>query len=266
MAGAGAAQGGNNDNVGGRRGGLARLRGAAAGAAGAGAAAAGGAGDDNTEEQNERQAHQQQRAEEVRLARQREQRDRQEAQSAKATSYAEKQRQKQEERERREKAIEDEVRRLAEEKAKAAQAEFDDWKNMFSVETAGSGEADAASVSQEMLSKFVERIQKRKVMPLDEIAAEYKMKVTDAVKRIEALEASNLLTGVMDDRGKYVYLSLDELDRVAKFVNRKGRVSIADVVTESNKLIDMNPVEDDIAVPDLVLEDEKSSTDVPAGA
>jgi hypothetical protein len=50
-----------------------------------------------------------------------------------------------------------------------------------------------------------------------------------------------LLLGVVDDRGKFIYISPDELEDVAKFVKQRGRVSIAELAESSNKLINLNP-------------------------
>lgn len=50
-----------------------------------------------------------------------------------------------------------------------------------------------------------------------------------------------LLPGVVDDRGKFIYISPDELEAVAKFVKQRGRVSIAELAESSNKLINLNP-------------------------
>ena len=35
------------------------------------------------------------------------------------------------------------------------------------------------------------------------------------------------LSGVMDDRGKYIYISLEEMKAVADYIKRQGRVSIS---------------------------------------
>ena len=47
----------------------------------------------------------------------------------------------------------------------------------------------------------------------------------DAIKHLKNLDASGLITGVLDDRGKYICISPEELDQVAQFVARRGRVS-----------------------------------------
>tara|TARA_B100000524_G_C23345618_1_gene260104 strand:- start:201 stop:395 length:195 start_codon:yes stop_codon:yes gene_type:complete len=49
------------------------------------------------------------------------------------------------------------------------------------------------------------------------------------------------ITGVVDDRGKFIYIAQDELEAVAKYLNKKGRVRISDLAHESNKLVDLNP-------------------------
>ena len=49
------------------------------------------------------------------------------------------------------------------------------------------------------------------------------------------------LTGVIDDRGKFIYISRDELEAVAKFIRQRGRVSIAELAESSNKLINISP-------------------------
>ena len=41
----------------------------------------------------------------------------------------------------------------------------------------------------------------------------------------------------MDDRGKFIYISEEELKAVAKFIKQRGRISIADLAESSNSLI-----------------------------
>lgn len=44
-----------------------------------------------------------------------------------------------------------------------------------------------------------------------------------------------VLPGVVDDRGKFIYISEEELGSVAKFINQNGRVSITDLAAASNR-------------------------------
>jgi hypothetical protein len=59
------------------------------------------------------------------------------------------------------------------------------------------------------------------------------------VKRIKSLELSGLLTGVIDDRGKYIYISPQEIENVALFIEKRGRIGITDLVAQSNTLINL---------------------------
>ena len=49
------------------------------------------------------------------------------------------------------------------------------------------------------------------------------------------------MSGVVDDRGKFIYISREELEAVAKFIRQRGRVSIAELAESSNKLINITP-------------------------
>lgn len=62
----------------------------------------------------------------------------------------------------------------------------------------------------------------------------------------------------MDDRGKYLYISQEEMQAVADYIKRQGRVSISHLASKSNQFIDLEPksqvvddlsgVEEEIAV------------------
>lgn len=47
----------------------------------------------------------------------------------------------------------------------------------------------------------------------------------------------------MDDRGKFIYISTDEMKAVAEYIRQQGRVSIAALADKSNQLIDLEPKE-----------------------
>ena len=59
--------------------------------------------------------------------------------------------------------------------------------------------------------------------------------------RLRSLEAMGYVTGVVDDRGKFIFISREEMQAVAKFVQKRGRVRISTLAQESNKLIDLTP-------------------------
>lgn len=55
------------------------------------------------------------------------------------------------------------------------------------------------------------------------------------------LMISGRLSGVMDDRGKYIYISMEEMNAVADYIKRQGRVSISHLASKSNQFIDLEP-------------------------
>ncbi|CAN6459101.1 unnamed protein product [Victoria cruziana] len=64
------------------------------------------------------------------------------------------------------------------------------------------------------------------------------------------------LSGAMDDRGKYIYISFDEMQAVADYIKRQGRVSISHLASRSNQFVDLLPevqLDSELGVVDAVL-------------
>jgi hypothetical protein len=62
----------------------------------------------------------------------------------------------------------------------------------------------------------------------------------DVIDRLKYLEDTGAITGLFDDRGKYIYLTRDEMDRVTKAIRQRGRISFSDLSKISNELIDFS--------------------------
>lgn len=45
--------------------------------------------------------------------------------------------------------------------------------------------------------------------------------------------------GVLDDRGKFIFISTEELQKVADFVRKRGRVSLRELADSSGSLISL---------------------------
>merc|ERR1712166_957601 len=85
---------------------------------------------------------------------------------------------------------------------KEAQEELDKWKDMFSVGEAGT-EIDAeANEAQGRLAEFIEHIECKKVVAMEDLAAYFEMRPQDVLKRVEDLLMMERISGVIDDRGK----------------------------------------------------------------
>lgn len=83
--------------------------------------------------------------------------------------------------------------------------------------------------------------QDNKVVILEDLATTFKLKTQSAIERIQDLQSNGSLTGVIDDRGKFIYISEDELQQVAKFVKQRGRITITELAESSNQLINLTP-------------------------
>lgn len=233
-----------------RKGGLAALRARRrAGAAAGGdddAAADGGidfipaGGDGDAEDDGKRigakKAAKLAQKEAKREAREAAEREREDAKRRAELRYeeAQKAREEEEEKERleleRQQAEEEEKRRKEEE-------EYQAMKAMFSVDESGTMAAEDSAESQSLLEEFVTFVKETKVVLLEELASRFKIKTSEAITRLRALEESGRITGVMDDRGKYIYISEDEMKAVVKFMRQRGRVSISELAESSANLI-----------------------------
>ncbi|KAL2476250.1 COBRA-like protein 10 [Abeliophyllum distichum] len=86
----------------------------------------------------------------------------------------------------------------------------------------------------------------------------------DCINRITSLENMGRLSGVMDDRGKYIYISLEEMKAVADYIKREGRVNISHLASKSNQFIDLEPkaqlVEDISSIEETTVADKITVT------
>ncbi|EDW85183.1 uncharacterized protein Dwil_GK14514 [Drosophila willistoni] len=133
--------------------------------------------------------------------------------------------------------------RLAkEERERKEHEEYLKMKAAFNVEEEGFEEGDADD-QESLLADFIQYIKDNKVVLLEDLAVAFKLKTQQAIERIQELQANGSLTGVIDDRGKFIYISQEELAAVAKFIKQRGRVSIAELAESSNNLINLTPVQ-----------------------
>lgn len=138
-------------------------------------------------------------------------------------------------------------KKAQEEKERKEYEEYLKMKEAFSVEEEGYDELEEDQM-RNLLQEFVEYIKTNKVVVLESLASHFRLKTAKAIDRIRELQANGTLTGVLDDRGKFIYISQAEFNAVAKFVKRRGRVSIAELAESSNILIDLNPKNSDVLV------------------
>lgn len=168
------------------------------------------------------------------------QREREEKREQEELAYQERKKREAEE-ERLEKEKEEEERLAKEEEEKREYEEYLKLKEAFTVDEEGQDEVLSAEESQNLLLEFVEYIKKAKVVVLEDLAAQFNLKTQDVINRVNMVQEMGLLTGLMDDRGKFIYISEEELQKVKRFIELRGRVSISEIAKSSNELINLKP-------------------------
>lgn len=141
-----------------------------------------------------------------------------------------------------EKQREEEERKAREEKERREHEEYMRMKEAFKVEEEGYEEGDEGEQGN-ILQEFVEFIKEQKVVVVEDLASRFKLKTQAAIDRIKDLQQDDILTGVIDDRGKFIYVSPTEMAAVAKFIKQRGRVSIQELAEHSNQLIRLAPTQ-----------------------
>ncbi|KAB1262605.1 DDRGK domain-containing protein 1 [Camelus dromedarius] len=132
---------------------------------------------------------------------------------------------------------EEEERKAREEQAQREHEEYLKLKEAFVVEEEGEAETMTEEQSHSFLTEFINYIKQSKVVLLEDLASQMGLRTQDAINRIQDLLAEGTLTGVIDDRGKFIYITPEELAAVANFIRQRGRVSIAELAQASNSLI-----------------------------
>lgn len=148
---------------------------------------------------------------------------------------------KREQEEEKERQEEERLKEIAREKERKEQEEYEQWKDLITVEEAGE-EAEENEEDPAMLERFITYIKDNKIVVIEELAAEFNLKTEHAIQRLKQLEEDGTITGVFDDRGKFIFVSEEEMKEVAQFITRRGRVSIAELASESTKLLHLENV------------------------
>lgn len=155
--------------------------------------------------------------------------------------YLDQLRKEEEEKQKKEEEEREEQERLArEEQAKKEHEAYLEMAATFEVEEEGY-DPEQDIDSQDKLVQFINYINEQKVVQLEHLAAQFKLRTKDVVDRIQQLVANGSLIGIIDDRGKFISITQNELDSVAKFIRQRGRVTVDELVVNSNKLINLKP-------------------------
>jgi ATP-dependent 26S proteasome regulatory subunit len=135
---------------------------------------------------------------------------------------------------------EEEEKALLAEKERREQEEYLKLKQAFSVEEEGF-EDRSEDEPKNMFADLLDYVKCTKVVVLEDLAHHFGLNTTVIIDRVQRMLLDGILTGVIDDRGKFIYVSQQEFEAMAKFVKQRGRISIAELAEHSNDLINLKP-------------------------
>ncbi len=78
------------------------------------------------------------------------------------------------------------------------------------------------------------------------MAQNFKLTNKSIIQRIKDLESSGHIKGVLDERGKYIYISNEEIGDLLKIVATKGKLSKGEIIEEFSKIIRLEPDDKDL--------------------
>ena len=149
---------------------------------------------------------------------------------------------REEEREEKERLAQVERKKLLEEEAAAEEEEYNQWKDMFETEDSGSASTGQVTDTTDVFFDFLSFIRTKKVVVLEDLASEFNISGQDTIERVESLIEMGRLTGVIDDRGKFILVTTAEMLNIADFVVQNGRISMSTLAKQSNRLINLEEV------------------------
>jgi len=135
--------------------------------------------------------------------------------------------------------IAEEERKIREEKERKEKEEYEKMKKCFVVEKTG---FDQDEDDKNLLKDFIDYIKTEKVVIIEELGAKFGLRTQAAINRVKDLQESGDITGVLDDRGKFIYISKSELESVSRFVRQRGRITLSELAEASGELISFERV------------------------
>ena len=150
---------------------------------------------------------------------------------------------KEKEKEEKENQIKQELIRIEEEKKKKDDEEYDQWKDFIKV--GEEGEEGIDFNKEEVINQFLDYIKIRKVVSLEDLSGTFKLNPNKIVEKLNQYEKEGRIMGIIDDRGKYIYITEKDMGLIEKMLTNRGRISKTDLIKECNRLIRFEPTEQD---------------------
>ncbi|XP_016116465.1 DDRGK domain-containing protein 1-like [Sinocyclocheilus grahami] len=136
----------------------------------------------------------------------------------------------------------EELQHAKEEQERKEEEEYLRLKESFVIEDQGEAEELSEQESRNLLQEFIQYVEvthafRFKAAAFIFVSASNNVSLSRTMTNI----ISCVCAGVIDDRGKFIFITPEELNAVAQFVKKRGRVSISELVQASNTLINLTP-------------------------
>lgn len=139
--------------------------------------------------------------------------------------------------------LEEALQKVKEEQEKKENDLYDQWKDKIKIGDEGEDRNDFEN--EEVINDFINYIKLRKVVSLEDLNGQFKMTRNELVEKLNKFESEGRILGIIDDRGKYIYITEKEMCMIEKMFATRGRISKNDLIKECNRIIKFEPSEED---------------------
>lgn len=127
-----------------------------------------------------------------------------------------------------------------EDKRRQEEEEYQRWRGTMTIGESGSGDQDRLHLETQSES-IISTIQQERVVILEALSSRFRTSTNLLVELINQLLKERRLEGIFDETGKFLCVSKDDRLKLAKIIQRRGRVDITELTREANLLISLEP-------------------------
>ena len=141
------------------------------------------------------------------------------------------------------KKLEETLQKVKEEQQKKEDEIYNQWKDMIKI--GEEGEEKRNFSDENVINEFLNYIKRRKVVSLEDLSGVFKISPNELVEKLNQFENEGRILGIIDDRGKYIYVTEKEMNMIENLFMKRGRINKGDLIKECNKIIKFEPTEED---------------------
>ena len=145
--------------------------------------------------------------------------------------------------EEKEKEYEEALKKAKEEEKKKEDDIYNKWKDQIKIGEEGEEKFDFSN--EKIINEFLNYIKIRKVISLEDLSGTFKLSPNELVEKLNYFEKEGKILGIIDDRGKYIYITEKEMKMIEKMFLNRGRINKNDFIRECNRIIRFEPNEED---------------------